>query len=267
MGKRRSNSLGELKKGDRAGGAGCSTWFVVACGVGILTLPVGLKIGCLLLAAGSLYFGRELKSYRTRLFRDAVTPHLPALGRQKTRLTNLGPYGELDDRKWSAEKVRFINSVLVVPFSRHALMEYGTHWQSILEQEVGDYLDANPAILDAEAELRECLDGEHFEILCACILRDAGWSTSLTPASGDQGADILATRDSHRLAVQCKFYTGSVGNGAVQEVIAARLYYDCNAAAVVTNATFTKSAIALARSSSTTLVHFSELGSFAKSRK
>ena len=74
-----------------------------------------------------------------------------------------------------------------------------------------------------------------------------GYFVRLTPKINDQGADLILTRDGIRTVVQAKRYSKPVGNKAVQEVISAREYYDCNKALVVTNNKFTKSAIELAR--------------------
>ena len=67
--------------------------------------------------------------------------------------------------------------------------------------------------------------------------------------SGDQGADLIAHTGlfGRKVVVQCKCYKGKVGNGAVQEVFAAKQYYRASIAIVATNSTFTDSARQLAR--------------------
>ncbi|MCR5837371.1 MAG: restriction endonuclease [Lachnospiraceae bacterium] len=93
------------------------------------------------------------------------------------------------------------------------------------------------------------LDGLEFEDICATVLKDKGFKKiRVTKASGDQGVDILASKDGKKYAVQCKLYSRPVGNKAVQEVYAGMSYYDCDVAIVMTNSTFTKSAIDLAES-------------------
>jgi len=71
-----------------------------------------------------------------------------------------------------------------------------------------------------------------FETWCRDKLQSQGWTAEITKASGDQGADIVAQRSGQKVVVQCKFYTGSVGNRAVQEVSAARHFYGAGYAAV-----------------------------------
>jgi hypothetical protein len=66
--------------------------------------------------------------------------------------------------------------------------------------------------------------------------------------SGDQGVDVIATRGSERIAVQCKNYAKPVGNRPVQEVYAGAQHHRCTAAWVVAPEGFTKGAVDLARS-------------------
>lgn len=67
-----------------------------------------------------------------------------------------------------------------------------------------------------------------------------------TPVTGDQGADLLIRIESIRIAIQAKRYTGVVGNAAVQEVYAAKQFYDADFAMVVTSSRYTNPARALA---------------------
>jgi HJR/Mrr/RecB family endonuclease len=48
------------------------------------------------------------------------------------------------------------------------------------------------------------------------------------------------------VAIQCKFQSTPVGNDAVQEAIAAKQFFDCHGAAVMSNQSFTPSARRLA---------------------
>lgn len=49
------------------------------------------------------------------------------------------------------------------------------------------------------------------------------------------------------MAIQCKCYNGVVGNHAIMEAFAGAKYYDENKVMVVTNSSFTKNAIELAK--------------------
>ena len=67
-----------------------------------------------------------------------------------------------------------------------------------------------------------------------------------TPVTGDHGADLLIRVGSIRIVIQAKRYTGVVGNAAVQEVFAAKQFYDADYAMVVTTSRFTNPAKVLA---------------------
>ena len=98
-----------------------------------------------------------------------------------------------------------------------------------------------------------------FERYCCEFLRLIGWQAETTKASGDQGADIIARRDSVSVVVQCKKYAKAVGNKAVQEVFAAKQFYRATAGAVVSNATYTRGATELAEATDIKLFHFTDL--------
>ncbi|GAB3189927.1 restriction endonuclease [Hydrogenophaga aquatica] len=104
-----------------------------------------------------------------------------------------------------------------------------------------------------------------FEEHCKALLMSAGWQARTTSGSGDQGADVVCESSGRRLVVQCKYYSQPVGNAAVQEVVGARLFYTAHLAAVVSNATFTKSAQELAKKSDVALLHHTMLTRWAKS--
>lgn len=57
-----------------------------------------------------------------------------------------------------------------------------------------------------------------------------------------------------RLVIQAKNYFDSVGNSAVQQVLAAKAFYACDEAMVITNSRFTASAVELAESAGVRLV-------------
>ncbi len=92
------------------------------------------------------------------------------------------------------------------------------------------------------------MDGYEYEKKCAILLKAKGFSNiAVTPGSGDQGIDIIAYKVGTKYGVQCKYYTGTVGNKAVQEAYAGAAYYGCVIAMVITNSTLSRSASALAK--------------------
>ncbi len=101
-----------------------------------------------------------------------------------------------------------------------------------------------------------------YEGFCAMQLQKAGWDARTTVASGDQGADVIAKQAGKILVVQCKLYSGSIGNDAVQQVMAAKTFQSAQIAAVVSNQPYTRSAKQLASTSRVYLLHHDELASF-----
>ena len=97
------------------------------------------------------------------------------------------------------------------------------------------------------------MDGTEFEELIAKLFRKMGYDAEVTKASGDQGIDVIATKNGFKYGIQAKCYSGQVGNSAIQEVVAGKTYYSLNKAIVVTNNFFTKSAIKLAEANGVVL--------------
>lgn len=105
------------------------------------------------------------------------------------------------------------------------------------------------------------LGGVEFENYVANLLKQAGYNVSGTPATGDQGADLIASKDGKINVIQVKRYSGTVGNKAIQEVVAARNYYNGDVAVVITNSTYTLAAKSLARRNNVILINKSALSS------
>lgn len=99
----------------------------------------------------------------------------------------------------------------------------------------------------------DLMDGTEFEELIAKLFRKLGYDAEVTKASGDQGVDVIATKNGFKYGIQAKCYSGQVGNSAIQEVVAGKTYYSLNKAIVVTNNFFTKSAIKLAEANGVVL--------------
>lgn len=93
------------------------------------------------------------------------------------------------------------------------------------------------------------MSGKTFELWCASLLQRIGFTNvNLTKASGDDGVDLLAEKDSIKYAIQCKCYSKDLGKAPIQEVAAGKMMpqYRCQIGAVITNRHFTKGARDLA---------------------
>ncbi len=93
----------------------------------------------------------------------------------------------------------------------------------------------------------DCLTGKDFEWLLREVYSSRGAKCLLTPYCGDWGADLVLEQNGVKTVVQAKRYKKAVGIRAVQEAVAAKAKYGASEAVVVTNSTFTKSAVELAR--------------------
>ena len=89
-------------------------------------------------------------------------------------------------------------------------------------------------------------NGIAFEHWVAASLCRYGWDARVTVASGDQGIDVIASQNGHRLGLQCKLYNSAVGNKSVQEAHAGKAYHAVDMVAVMSNAVYTTSAKSLA---------------------
>ncbi|MCD8147687.1 MAG: restriction endonuclease [Clostridiales bacterium] len=89
--------------------------------------------------------------------------------------------------------------------------------------------------------------GQDYERFVARYLRGQGFrQIQHTGKTGDLGVDLVARKGLHTYAIQCKFYSQPVDGSAIQQVVAGKACYGCDAALVVTNATLTPGAWTLA---------------------
>ncbi|MGU3667641.1 restriction endonuclease [Methylobacterium sp. A49B] len=198
------------------------------------------------------HLGRP-RRFRARVRRIARA-HRETLALRRRQESFSDAYGNWIEDGWLRERDYFID--------RTVLPQIGSRYADLADAERARML----AIVEAEAaavalpeEEDAPEDGLDYERFCAARLVQAGWRAHRTPASGDQGADIVAVRDGLRLVVQCKRLSKPVGNAAVQEAAAAQRYWSGDRAAVVSNAGFTPAARRLAAATGVLLIHHDAL--------
>jgi HJR/Mrr/RecB family endonuclease len=103
------------------------------------------------------------------------------------------------------------------------------------------------------------LSGAEFENLLVRLYESMGYLVEHPGSTGDQGGDLILNKNGQRILVQAKRYKGSIGNGAVQEAVAAKKYYDCNRTMLIGSASFTRGALDLAKYNEVELVEINEL--------
>ncbi len=102
------------------------------------------------------------------------------------------------------------------------------------------------------------MSGLEFEHFLEDLFNRLGYSVELTKASGDFGADLILHGD-ERVVIQAKRYDGNVSLPAIQEVYAAKAYYEADEAWVITNSQYTKNAQILAEACDVRLIDGDEL--------
>ncbi len=110
----------------------------------------------------------------------------------------------------------------------------------------------------------DVMAGEDFENFLKSVFENLGYSVKGTKRTGDQGADLILSKNGTKIAVQVKRYSSKVSNKAVQEVVASKALYKCTEGLVVTNNYFTNSAIELAKANSIGLIDRDELTKIIK---
>ncbi|GJD49240.1 hypothetical protein OPKNFCMD_1970 [Methylobacterium crusticola] len=190
-----------------------------------------------------------------RRVRALARRHAGTLSLRRRQETFVDAYGNEILDGWLRERTYFAERTILPRLEAEG---YGDLVEARWEEVLGIVEAASLAEVPDETALLPD-DGLAYERFCAALLERAGWNARTTRAAGDQGADIVAERDGVRLVVQCKRYAKPVGNGAVQEVVAARGYWNADRAAVVSNAGFTPAARKLAGATDVLLLHHDEL--------
>ena len=205
-----------------------------------------------------------------------VAPHFPALSTRRAQLKGRDAYGLVQRKAWDEELARFCDGIVrpAVDFEvlaklfpktasgslTSARLFRNSEADSPLWRAIDSMITAYDRTLPTDVTCVDAVDDPlEYETACRRLLEQSGWRAETTSASGDQGADVVATSEIGRLVVQCKRYGKPVGNKAVQEVIAAAGFVDADFAAVVSNQSYTRAAHELARKTKVLLLHHREL--------
>lgn len=111
-----------------------------------------------------------------------------------------------------------------------------------------------------EVSALRTLSGFQFERHVSEYYKRRGYHVRLTRGGGDQGIDVIAERQGRRIGVQCKQWIGTVGNDAVQQALAGKLFYNCTDAVVVCTSIFSKFARQLASKTDVELIDGNDYG-------
>lgn len=175
---------------------------------------------------------------RERLLSE-VEQHRAAITRNIIRAIKKNDYKRVTEDRSSEAITEFLYSIS---------LDQTAFTLAEAEELVRDHIDTT-ATIDVEKGFDPTaipIDGHEFEQWVAVSLEMFGWQAEVTSASGDQGIDVIASKNGMKVGIQCKLYSSSVGNKAVQEAIAGKRYHGVNYVAVLSNAQFTQSARDLA---------------------
>jgi len=210
---------------------------------------------------------QQAQMRREHLLHSAVDEHYLTLKRTMKKALHINEFGLIEADERILHFSRFLKSYgFIIPDT--AADERHTVDANYLSQEhVRQELEKLKARIDADDNRNvEKFDpdtlpsnGLDFESWVASSLSKFGWKTTVSKGSGDQGIDVVAQLDGVTVGIQCKLYTGSVGNKAVQEVISGIAHYGLDHAVVISNATYTKSAYELALSTNVLLLSHNDI--------
>lgn len=112
------------------------------------------------------------------------------------------------------------------------------------------------------------LSGIEFENICKNLIENMGFSVETTKASGDGGIDLIAYNHepvfSGKYIIQCKRYSGSVGEPIIRDLYGVITSERANKGILITTGYFTKSAIAFAEGKPIELIDGEQLDALLK---
>lgn len=185
--------------------------------------------------------------------------HRETLARKRRRTVRSDDYGTQDFGKWISEIDYFLDRVIQPDIPDDKITAFVSYPRPAKIQIIDDIVRA---VELPQRDFDHDFSAEDFEDYVAEKLSEKGWSTRLVGKTGDQGADVMASKNGVDVVIQCKKYSKPVGNFAVQEAHAAKAHYSADVAVVISNAEFTASAKELAVSTDVVLMDVIDIDYF-----
>ena len=191
---------------------------------------------------------------------DFTVQHKRTLLTKERQLTYTDDYGRIDNSAYIKELEYFVEKVVPANIRDVHIQLYDEDATLIMRGTVQICLLQAGEAAEPSAQAYEAgMSGVEFERLVAERLACAGANVRFTPATGDQGADLIVEHNGETIVVQCKRSASTVGNKAVQEAFAGRKFHDAEQAWVVSDAPFSRAARQLASSLSVRLIDFDQV--------
>ena len=189
---------------------------------------IAFIIGGLLsvVALGGYYSGGSEKALTEEAYRQIrliAHIHQDALGKIYRQKVYQGHYGEQKYEAFDKEVNYFYQNIILPELNiSEDLLLRPEIYEYVVEQV---YITAKTAIPNVSLDTIPH-DPIEFEHWTASMLNVCGWEAHATQGNGDQGSDVVANYGRHKCIIQCKLYRNPVGNKAVQEVNAAKTFFD-----------------------------------------
>lgn len=207
-------------------------------------------------------WARARKRRHLRFAEQVARRHLTRLAVKRRQLATDDGYGNQDLAAWREHAGYFVDNVILREARARWRLRGAEASREAMLARVLRLVEAHAP--EVEVRPGAAMSGRDYEALCAGLLERHGWQVRSTPATGDQGADLIGETGGTIVVFQCKFHAKPVGNKAVQEAVAALPFHGADRAAVVSNAPYTRSARQLARSNGVLLLHHDELAGLAE---
>jgi len=204
---------------------------------------------------------KNIQKNKENNWKNIINKHIAVLSKKHKILYSKDDYGIIKKDKWYKEVKYFLDTVNLNINNEDEFEEF----IEILHDEIDEYNDSIKSEND-ELEFDKNMSPNDYEYYCKDILVAQGIDARVTKQSGDQGVDVIVHNKNNEIVVviQCKLYSSAVGNKAVQEVYSAKQHFGAKFAMVVTNNTYTKSAIELSNTTGVKLLHHEDLKDFSK---
>ena len=200
-----------------------------------------------------------LRSFNNKNYqRRFVKKHFKVISSAYRNSVTANSFGKKNYKKFYIDLIDFIkeNSSFIQQLERmERQLTWGDPEDSLIIEILEDEMKKNTAKL----EYSDQMDPYEYEHFCAEQFNNNNWKAKATQGSSDQGVDVIATKNNITLVAQCKRFKKTVGNKAVQEIVAGMKYYQANKGVVIAPNGFTKSAEKLAEANQILLIHHSEI--------
>ncbi|GGC41033.1 hypothetical protein GCM10011386_36340 [Parapedobacter defluvii] len=192
--------------------------------------------------------------------KQIINKHIDVLAVQRRQLVFTDPYGTEILTNWETKGVKyFIDNYLsdyVATMDDWASPSGKRFTYKEIAVMIEEMVKERQLKLMETDSFSENFTGHQFEIFCETKLKNEGWEVRRTKGSGDQGVDLIIVKAERKIAIQCKKSKTAINNKAVQEVVAGMKFYNAREGLVISNSSYTKSAISLAESNNIRLIHY-----------